>query len=335
MLLLVVGTVLWGTLFMRQGGPSALLHSAASIRAGQESSFYGFLGIWLVQGVALYTWAAFLNGGGREAKRVLMLSVAISLIGGLCLEVRGLTAIAFAASLLIYLRYRRPSRRTIALAALIVVIGVPALALASTVRNYTQLVSTSRAVSLAFSTPPTSFDTADLSPFDNLVAIRKLVPTSVPSLNGSTLVAIPLALVPRSVWSGKPQPLDLQVTSLLYPGGTGGSPIMMQGELYWDLGLAGVILGAGMLGALIGMTARRGAAARTRYGTLAYAVFVPSTLALLTRALATMTGNLVIALVGVGASAWLLSWERRRPARSAPADELTTPSLASASARSA
>ena len=44
-LLLVAGTVLWGALFIRQGGVSALLHSPTSIRKGQQSSFYGFLGI--------------------------------------------------------------------------------------------------------------------------------------------------------------------------------------------------------------------------------------------------------------------------------------------------
>ncbi len=316
-LLLGVGTVLWLALFLRQGGVHALVHSAASLRAGQGSSFYGFLGIWIVQGVALYAWAAVLTGAGRPAKWLLALSIVISMIGGICLELRSLTVIGLLAALVMYLRYRRPTRRMIAVATAIVVLGVPALALASTIRNYTQLFPTSRAISLAFKTPPAAFDTGDLSPFDDMLAISKLAPSSVGLLNGSTLADIPLALVPRSIWSGKPQPVDLRVTSLLYQNGTGGSPLMMQGELYWNLGVPGVVIGAAIIGALMAFAVRFGIGSRTRYGLLAYAVFVPSTLSLLTRALATMTGDLVIAVVGVCISVWVLSrGERVAPRKS-------------------
>src|SRR5205085_865735 len=108
-----------------------------------------------------------------------------------CLQVRGLPVMALIAALFIYLQYRRTTRRMIVAAACVAAVGVPGLFLASTVRDYSQRVSTSQAVTLALHTPVTAFDKVDLSPFDNFVAIRKLVPSSVSRLDGSTLVDIP------------------------------------------------------------------------------------------------------------------------------------------------
>ena len=192
-------------------------------------------------------------------------------------------------------------------------------------------MSLRQSLSLTLQTPPTSFDATDLGTFDNMLTIVKLVPSSVPRLGGSTLVDIPGALVPRSVWPGKPQPIDQQVTSLLLPGQVGGSPITAQGELYWNLGLGAVALGMAVMGLLIGLVTRAGLAVRAPGALVLYAVFVPNVLMLLTRALATMTGNLVIAAAGtVVAVAVLRAGARARAAhptraRAVPAAGIAVP----------
>ena len=141
---------------------------------------------------------------------------------------------------------------------------------------------------------------SDLSVFDNLVALEQLVPGSVQRLGGSTLVAVPLAFVPRALWPEKPLPLDQQVTEVLYPGvPAGGSPVGMQGELLWNFGLAGVVLGALIIGALMGLLARARRRIRGPGGYALYAVAIASVVAPLTRAFAPMATNTAMALLGV------------------------------------
>ena len=72
----------------------------------------------------------------------------------------------------------------------------------------------------------------------------------------------------------------------------------MQGELYWNFGLVGVAIGAIILGALFGASVTL-LLSGGRLGLLLYAVIFPSTFALLTRALGTMTANTFIATVGI------------------------------------
>jgi oligosaccharide repeat unit polymerase len=298
---LAVGTVLWGVLFIRQGGPSALVESAASIRVGQGGSFYGFVGVWLVQGTALYALAVTLQRKDRTARRVLAASVVLTLLAALALQLRGLFVVALLAGLALFVVLRPLRRRHLALGAALAVFGVFALGATQQIRAYSNVVSTEEAVRLTARTPIPVWYVSDLSTFDNLVAIRILVPDSIEHLDGQTLAAIPEALVPRFINPDKSPPVDSLVASYLYPGIPVGIPISFQGELYWNGGLLAVILGAPILGLALGLVGRLGLRAPPGSALfIVYAVLFPFTHALLTRSLAAGLQSIVFALVGVG-----------------------------------
>ena len=295
---LALGTLLWGSLFIRQGGPSALLHSAASIRVNEGSSFYAFVGVWIVQASALYAFAAHLQRPTRASKRVLATAVALSLAAGLCLQLRSLTVFTVIGAFAIYLTLRVPSRRAVALGVVLLALGVLALGVTQELRALTATHSTRESIQLTARTPLWAMYVSDLSTYDNLVAMQGLVPDSIPYLDGRTLAEIPAALVPRSLWPGKPLGIDFRVSSYLYPGVFVGIPITVQGELYWNGGIGIVALGALILGAALGRVARMGLSAASGAVFVFYAVTLPFTHGLLTRGLAGIVENLVFALVG-------------------------------------
>jgi peptidoglycan/LPS O-acetylase OafA/YrhL/O-antigen/teichoic acid export membrane protein len=309
--LLSLGTLLWGALFIRQGGPSALLHHAASIHTAQQSSFYGVGGVWIVQATGLLAFDRLLRGGGRRPLLVMTCAALLSLAAAICLESRGLLVIGALAAVAVYLHARRPTGRALAVGAVIAVLSVGLLAFAERVRSFTQVTSTSHAVTLALKTPPSTYAVADLTPFDNLVTLGELVPASVPRLKGSSIAAIPGAFIPRALWPGKPQPLDQQVSKYLYPGSTVGSPISVQGELWWNFGWPGVAVGALLIGLLMGAVVRRGVHARSEHGRLLYALFFASCFTPMVSALATMASNTAIALAAGAAVAFTLTRARR------------------------
>ncbi len=157
--------------------------------------------------------------------------------------------------------------------------------------------------------------------------MRELVPDSVDFLDGRTLADIPATLVPRSLWSGKPQPIDQQVSGYLYPGDARSMPegraasarraararrSLLQGELYWNLGLAGVVIGSAVVGVAMGLLGRLGRRAPASDSLLTlYAVAMSFVPLLLTRSFAAMTGNLVLALIGTGIAVRALSRDGR------------------------
>jgi peptidoglycan/LPS O-acetylase OafA/YrhL len=307
LVLLGLGCLLWGVLFVRQGGFAVLSSAPGELHNDGLSSGYAVLGVWIVQGVALRGLIGVLRGGGRNAAWMLALGTAASLMAAVAMQARGLLFLGVVAAGVIVLCLRTPSRRAVAVTCAVAVAAIPVATFAQQVRSYSQNESPRQAVQLALKTPPGTFMISDLSVFDNLVALQQLVPGSVPRLDGSTLTAVPLAFVPRALWPGKPLPVDQQVSAILYPGSTAGSPVGLQGELMWNFGLGGVVLGAALVGALMGLLAR----ARQRIrgpGTLAlYAVAIASVVAPLTRALAPMTTNTAMALLGVGLVAAALS----------------------------
>jgi hypothetical protein len=127
-------------------------------------------------------------------------------------------------------------------------------------------------------------------------------------LGGRTIVEIPAAFVPRSLWSGKPTGIDFLAASYLYPGVYVGIPLTVQGELYWNGGMPFVIAGSLILGLLFGLLARAGLGSPPGSGRFVlYAAAVPFTHAFLTRGLATMAEGLAFAMIGTAGAVYLLS----------------------------
>ena len=299
-IVLAAGTALWVALFFRQGGISTLRYSAVSIRANQSASFYGFIGVWIVQGVALYTFAAVLQTRSRGAKLAVAVAALLSVAAAVALQLRGLAAFAAVAAVAIYVSLRPLSRRRLAVLVVGGAVAILALGFAQQTRQYTAQRSLSSSIRLAERTPLGSMYASDLSTYDNFVAIHSLVPSSIGYLDGRSLAEIPGALIPRTLWAGKPRGLDVLAGSYLYPGTNAAVAISMQGELYWNAGVPGVAIGAFVLGLLFGLLAAVGLRAPPGTGWFVlYAVAVVFTHAFLTRGLATMTENLVFALVGV------------------------------------
>ena len=310
--LLAFGTLLWLVLFERQGGVGTLLDSAVAIRSDQRSSFWAFVGVWIVQSVGLYALLVMLDGGPRAARVVLAAAAASTALAAVGTQLRMFAAFTFVSGIVLVLALRRPRRRHVVVGVAVAAIGAFALGFAQQVREYTHVVSTPDAVRLTAETPLWSSYVSDLSTFDHFVAVQQVVPASVAYLGGSSLLEIPQALVPRSFWPTKPLGFDHQVTELLYPGADTGIPISIQGELYWNGGIPFVLAGCLVFGLLCGRLVRVSLDfPRGRIALLAYALVVPFTHALLTRGLATMFQNLVFALTGLAIVVFLLDGETR------------------------
>jgi hypothetical protein len=268
----------------------------------------------MTQGVALCAFAVWLGARSRAAFRLMLAATALSLAAAAALQLRGLLAFGVIAAFALYATRRRIGRRSVVALVFASVLGVLLLGIVQQARQYSAQVAAPKAFRLAVETPLPDIFLSDLSTFDNFAAIQELVPGSVHYLDGASLLEIPAALVPRAVWPSKPLGLDHRVGTYLYPGGTpAGVPIGLQGELYWNGGLPVVAFGALLLGGLMGALARFGLTVHPESRAfLFYAVALPFTHALLTRGLATMTENLIFAIVGVGIA--LAATLRRAPA---------------------
>ena len=299
-LTLFAGTVLWVLLFVRQGGPAALAHSAVSIREGQNASSYGFIGVWLVQGTTLYALAVWLRERTGPALATLLVGTPISLAASLALQLRALAVFGVFAALVIYVRSRDIRMRHVLIGAATVGVGFIALGFLQQARHYTHRVSTAEAVRMTAETPLWAMYVSDLSTFDSFVAIEGLVPESLPYLQGESLAEIPQVLLPRAVWPEKPLGVDVRSGQILYPGTGVANPVSLQGELYWNGGAWLVAVGALALGLLFGALGRFGQRVGPHTPSLLvlYGVAVPFTFAFLTRGLAIMTASLVLALLG-------------------------------------
>jgi hypothetical protein len=300
---LALGTCLFLLLFLRQGGFGALLRSPISLRLGQGSSFYGFLGLWLVQGTALFALARLLTGGRNETgalRRLVWIGAALSVFAAVALELRGLVVFAFISAAAMVICVCRLRRRQLILGIAVAGLVVLGLGFAQQVRAYTSTMTTKDAIGAATRTPLWADFVSDLATYDHFAAMRELVPGSVASLHGKTLLDVPKALVPRALWPGKPQAVDARVASYLYPGASADVPISMQGELYWNGGLIAVLVGGLVLGLAFGLLARFGLRARPGSpGFVVYIVALPFTHAFLTRGFAPTTESIVFAVVGV------------------------------------
>lgn len=105
----------------------------------------------------------------------------------------------------------------------------------------------------------TLFDRAWLE--DNVERLFEHTGVDVPFQHGATLVAIPLAFIPRVIWPDKPDvavPVG-QLFNHQFFGGTDDTYISPSqlGELYWNFGWTGVVAGMLLIGMLLGFVATR------------------------------------------------------------------------------
>ncbi len=82
----------------------------------------------------------------------------------------------------------------------------------------------------------------------------------VPFQDGHTLIEIPLAFIPRLVWPDKPGvPTGQLFNHEFFPGGSPDTYISPSslGELYWNFGWPGMLIGLTLIGALLGFVGRK------------------------------------------------------------------------------
>jgi oligosaccharide repeat unit polymerase len=89
-----------------------------------------------------------------------------------------------------------------------------------------------------------------------LAGLASTVPGQLPYLDGSSYVEVAAFLVPRALWSGKPEGAIGTVMTTLDPGDS-GLAFPEFGEMYANFGLPGVVVGSLLFGALIELISRR------------------------------------------------------------------------------
>jgi O-antigen/teichoic acid export membrane protein len=303
---LAVGTVLWGALFQRNGGFAALEEDPASLHLEQFSGGYGVFGYMLCLGATLLVLWALLGRPSRAVGVTLAASAGVSLAAAIALQTRGpLLATIVAALALVTARGRIGIRRVVAMS-LVAVLLLVGFAYMRTVREYAERESLATAIELGLRTEPLTVATGDFTEVENLVLLERLVPESLPWLDGRSLRDVPAAFVPRQLWEGKPLPIDFELSRVTAgPQSRAGTPFTLPGELFWNFGVTGIVIGMTLLGLVAGVGWR---VLRGRHGpvaSIAAAVLVGYSYLLLTRPLGPMLLTLTMALAALAVVAAL------------------------------
>lgn len=324
--LAAVGTALWARLFVHAGGFGALAHNPAQLHLRQFGGIYGTFGLLLCLTAPLVGLLAYLSTGSRPMLAAAAVSGLLGAIGSVLLASRGPLVAAVLAGLILVAG--RLSRTQVAGVALVAVLLALALAYAGAIREEAQAESLDRAAEDALHRNPLDVLGGNQVELDHLVALVELVPGRLDWLRGRSIAYVPAAFVPRSVWPGKPLPIDYRLSRRLYGSDArAGTPFTLSGELFWNFGAAGVTLGMAALGLLAGLGWRVLALSRRREAPLVAALVVGCSYFLLTRPLAPMlqmTVVAVVALLAAYASARIASGRalRGRPAEpQQPPDE--------------
>lgn len=303
-LALGLGTVLWGTLFLRNGGFRALIEDPASLHLEQFSGGYGVVGHMLCLATALLVLCAWLRRPSRPLAWTLAAAALVSLAASFALQTRGPLVASLVAALVIVFSQRRLSRQKLAALFCVGLVLVLGFTYMRTVREYAQTEPLADAVSASVRTNPVNVLGGDFTEVENFVALRRLVPDGLPWLAGSSLRDVPAAFVPRALWGEKPLPLDFRLSRALYGEQTAaGTPFTLAGELFWNFGVIGVVVGMALAGAMAGLGWR---ALGTRNGItagVASAAIVGYSYLLFTRPLGAMLLTLAMALAGIGLAA--------------------------------
>jgi oligosaccharide repeat unit polymerase len=238
------------------------------------------------------------------------MATAVSVAASFALQTRGpLLASVFAAAVIV-MSSKPPSKRitvTFFLVALLVGIG---FAYVRTVREYTQTEPLGSAIEASLSTNPLRLFASDFSEVENFVILEQLVPDSIPRLSGQSLRDVPAAFVPRQIWPDKPLPVDFELSETILGDGTrAGTPFTLAGELFWNFGVAGVLVGMAVLGGILGLCWRALKRGRSGAAPLVAAALVGYSYLIFTRPLGPMLLTLAMGLIGllvVGAMTGLL-----------------------------
>lgn len=293
------GTLLWGALFLRLGGFGALLSNPAALHLNQFGGLYGVFGLLLCLAALLVALWCWLQRPTPAALWLTALAGCVSTAASVALATRGPLVATIAAALALVLRNRRPSLRTAATAAVVLSLGIVVLSAARQLREYAQIESLGAAAESTLRTDPLELLSGDLIEFDHLVALTVLVPDTLPWLEGESIAAVPGAFVPRTLWPGKPLPIDYKLSEKLYgPTTTAGTPFTLAGELFWNFGAAWAVIIAAIAGLLTGSAWWRWGQ-RSGWPGLINAMVLGYTYLILTRPLAPMVQTTTFALVAL------------------------------------
>jgi hypothetical protein len=160
-----------------------------------------------------------------------------------------------------------------------------------------------------------------------MAGLAAAVPSQYQYLHGSSYLEAAVFLVPRELWSGKPQGDIAGVTAAIDPGNS-GLAFPEFGEMYANFGLPGVTIGSLMFGGLIELLSRRFARSASIREAVFAAVCGAVLLDVFTRgAIAPMLSS----LAGLAAATFLVCRRRSRVlAAAAPADACRPDELESA-----
>ena len=303
---LALGTVLWGALFLSNGGFEALLNDPAQLHLEQFSGGYGVVGYMLCLGTTLLLLWACLRRPTRPLVLALAGSAAVSVLAAFALQTRGPLVSTIVAAVIVVVHARRVSGRRLVGLTLLVVVLTFGFGYMRSVREYAQSEPLGESIEAGLRTDPLTVVGGDFSEVENFVALKQLVPHAVPRLDGRSIWEVPGAFLPRQLWSDKPLPVDFALARAIYGQNTkAGTPFTIAGELFWNYGIAGVFIGMALLGGLAGLgwgalrSRARGA------GVVACAVIVGYSYLLLTRPLGPMLLTLAMALVALTIAAAL------------------------------
>jgi oligosaccharide repeat unit polymerase len=303
---LALGTALWGALFLSNGGFNALFNDPAQLHLEQFGGGYGVIGYMICLAAVLLLLWAWLRAPSRQLALVLVGAVGVCLLAAFALQTRGPLISTIVAATVIVVLERQVSGRRLAALSLATVVLVFGFGYMRIVREYAQSLSVGDAISAGVKTDPLTVVGGDFSEVENFVELKQLVPEELPRLGGRSIWQVPGAFLPRQIYGDKPKPVDFELAEAIYGHGSkAGTPFTLAGELFWNYGIAGVLIGMALLGGLAGSIwglLRRNAAG---VGLVACAMAVGYSYLVLTRPLGPMLLTLAMALVGLAVAAAL------------------------------
>jgi len=152
---------------------------------------------------------------------------------------------------------------------------------------------------------------ADTEMVDALALELQFVPSQLAHSPGLTALSVAAAPVPSALWTSKPAPADVHLNSYLLRVQRNNASIAYSftGELYFDSGWLGVILGFVLLGAAaVGVYRMKEHGSSTSTRILAYVSLVPLFVAVLRGGLAYTVGRSLFSVVPVVIFSIVVCW---------------------------